>query len=374
MKITIIISSLSSGGAERVTANLANAWANRGWDVTIVTFAPADSDFYSLDCSIHRVALDLSGDSNNFLQAIWANLRRVVALRRVLQKQTPDLVLGMMAAPSILAIFASIGLSCHVFASERIHPPRLPLGRIWSFLRRCTYPFAARVVVLTEETSQWLKTFVPSCSTTVIPNPVLFPLPSVEPVISPQKIVLEQRPFLLAVGRLAKQKGFDYLIKSFATIALKWPTWDLIILGEGPNREQLENLITSLKLNRCVKLLGRAGNVTDWYQAAEIYVMSSLFEGFPNTLVEAMAHGCPAVSFDCDTGPRDIIRHKTDGLLVPVGDITALAEALDQLMNDDELRIRYRLRAIDARERFSMERILTLWDCLFKEVVNESKI
>lgn len=374
MKITIIISSLSSGGAERVSVNLANAWANRGWDVTIVTFASADLDFYSLNCAIHRVALDLSGDSNNFLQAIWANFRRVMALRRLLQERKPDLVLGMMAVSSVLAILSSIGLSCHVLACERIHPPRLPLGRIWSFLRRRTYPHARRVVALTEETSQWLKTHVPGCCTVVIPNPVLFPLPSVEPLISPEKIALEQRPFLLAVGRLAKQKGFDYLIKSFATITLKWPKWDLIILGEGPNREQLETLITSLDLKRCVKLPGRAGNVADWYHAAGLYVMSSLFEGFPNTLVEAMAHGCPAVSFDCDTGPRDIIRHKTDGLLVPVGDVAALAKALDQLINDAELRIQYGLRAIDARERFSLERILTLWDCLFEEVINESKI
>ena len=134
----------------------------------------------------------------------------------------------------------------------------------------------------------------------------------------------------------------------------------------------IRDRINALGLNHRVKLPGRAGNVTDWYQQADLYVMSSLFEGFPNTLVEAMAHGCPAVSFDCDTGPRDIIRHKIDGLLVPAIDGPALAEALNQLMSDPRLLIQYGNRAIDVRQRFSMERILGLWDCLFEEVVSES--
>ena len=195
----------------------------------------------------------------------------------------------------------------------------------------------------------------------------------VEPVFEPQEIVPKKQRLLLAVGRLAEQKGFDLLIESFVPIAAKHPDWILVILGEGPKRLMLEALITSLELNHRVKLPGRAGNIRDWYHRADFYVMSSLFEGFPNTLVEAMAHGCPAVSFDCGTGPRAIIRHKIDGLLVPIGDTPALTEALDQLIGDIDLRIRYGARAADARERFSLDRILTLWDHLFEEVASESK-
>lgn len=373
MKIFIIISSLSSGGAERVTATLANAWANRGWDVTVTTFASADLDFYPLNEPVHRIALDLAGDSINFFQGLRANLCRLVSLRRVLREKQPDIVLGMMATASVLGSLASIGLSCHVFVSERIHPPRLPIGKIWSFLRRRAYPLTTRVIALTQESAQWLKTHVPGCRVAVIPNPVVFPLPLVEPVLDPQEIVPKKQRLLLAVGRLAEQKGFDLLIESFVPIAAKHPDWILVILGEGPKRLMLEALITSLELNHRVKLPGRAGNIRDWYHRADFYVMSSLFEGFPNTLVEAMAHGCPAVSFDCDTGPRDIIRHKIDGLLVPIGDTPALTEALDQLIGDIDLRIRYGARAADARERFSLDRILTLWDHLFEEVASESK-
>jgi glycosyltransferase involved in cell wall biosynthesis len=97
--------------------------------------------------------------------------------------------------------------------------------------------------------------------------------------------------------------------------------------------------------------------------------MSSRFEGFPNTLVEALAYGLPAVSFDCDTGPRDIIRHETDGLLVPVGDVSALGAALERLMGNANLRKCFAKRAVEARERFSIERIAGMWEALFREVM-----
>jgi glycosyltransferase involved in cell wall biosynthesis len=98
--------------------------------------------------------------------------------------------------------------------------------------------------------------------------------------------------------------------------------------------------------------------------------MSSRFEGFPNTLAEAMAHGLPAVSFDCDTGPRDIIRHEVDGLLVPPGDLDALTEALARLMADDALRQQYAARAVEVRQRFSMERVAGMWETLFEELLS----
>jgi len=118
-----------------------------------------------------------------------------------------------------------------------------------------------------------------------------------------------------------------------------------------------------------VHLPGQAGNVSNWYQRADLYVMSSRHEGFPNTLIEAMAYGCAVVSYDCDTGPRDIIRHGDDGLLVgPVGDVPALASTLDQLMLDDEARQRMGQKAIDVRERYSVENVLRMWERVIDEV------
>ena len=117
-----------------------------------------------------------------------------------------------------------------------------------------------------------------------------------------------------------------------------------------------------------VLLPGRAGNVGDWYAASSLYVMSSRFEGFPNTLAEAMACGLPAVSFDCDTGPRDIIRHEVDGLLVPAGDAAALEAALRRLMADPALRGRFAARASEVRERFSLASVSARWEQLFRQM------
>jgi glycosyltransferase involved in cell wall biosynthesis len=250
-----------------------------------------------------------------------------------------------------------------VIVSERIYPPLYPLGWIWNLLRRVAYRRACRVVMLTREGLNWLEKEIPGAKGAVIPNPAIYPLPLGEPVLRPVQILASERKLLLAVGRLDAQKGFDCLLDAFATLAIRHPSWDLVILGEGPERAGLEQQIAALGLQRRASLPGRAGNMGDWYGRADLYVMSSRFEGFPNTLTEAMAHGCAAVSYDCDTGPRDLIRHEVDGLLVaPVGDVPALTEALDRLMGDEGERTRMASRALEVRERYSMEKIIAMWD------------
>jgi glycosyltransferase involved in cell wall biosynthesis len=167
---------------------------------------------------------------------------------------------------------------------------------------------------------------------------------------------------------LVKLKGFDRLLEAFTSLVRKHENWDLAILGEGSERGALESQVLAAKLDGRVVLPGQAGNVGEWYERADLYVMCSHFEGFPNTLAEAMAHGLPTVSFDCDTGPRDIIRHEIDGLLVPPGDVAGLSAALDRLMGDAALRTRFAARALEVRKRFSIERIAGMWEELFAEV------
>ena len=373
MKILILIHSLRAGGAERVTANLANAWVERGWTVTVVTLSQENQDFYILHPIVRRVALDLASDSGNVFKAMWANLSRLAALRGVLRDENPDVVLGMMATTAVLTILANVGLPYKVLACEHAYPARSAAGTMWHRLRRYSYLYAARVVVLTDKSREWMQAHVSGCRLTVIPNAVPFPLPVSEPILPPERVVLGHRRIVLAVGRFTKVKGFDLLIKAFAGIAIAYADWDLVILGEGPERSDLEAQVEALGLGHRVKLPGRAGNMPDWYARADLFVMSSHFEGFPLVLVEAMAHGCPAVSFDCDTGPRDIIRDEMDGRLVrPVSDTGALPTALTQLLDDETLRKRMAEQAIKVQERFSMTRILDMWDRVFMEVISES--
>jgi glycosyltransferase involved in cell wall biosynthesis len=368
MKIVLFIFSMHSGGAERVSANLANAWAEQGHDVTVLTLASADLDFYELRLGVKRVALDLAGNSSGPFTALWANLQRVLALRRVFREIRPDVVLAMMTTAAVLAILATRGMTCRVLVSERTYPPLLPVGRMWDRLRRWTYPLANQVVMLTSEGLTWLHACIPGARGTVIPNPVSYPLAATAPWLEPETYITSGRKVLLAVGRLDEGKQFDRLLDAFAMVAARYPLWDLVILGEGPARDFLEQRVQQLELAKRVVLPGRAGNIGDWYVRADLYVMSSRFEGFPNSLAEAMAHGCAAVSYDCETGPRDIIRHEQDGLLVtPVGDAAALATALGTLMGDEVKRKNMAGRAEEVRTRYSMSSILTIWEKLLLE-------
>ena len=370
MQIVIFINSLSSGGAERVTANLANEWVMRGWDVTVLSLAHESLDFYKLHSKVQRIALNLANDSGNPVAAIYANVERVLAIRRTLKRIKPDIVFGVMSRSSVLAILASMRLGIPVIGTEHIYPPMNPENLFWDRMRKWTYPYAARVVMLTSEGLSWLDEKIPHARGAVIPNPVSFPLVASEPYLIPEKWVAPERRLLLAVGRLSEQKGFDYLLKAFSGLVAIYQDWDLVILGEGPLRESLESQIQTYGLEKRVYLPGRAGNVGDWYQRADLFVMSSRYEGFPMTLVEAMAYGCAVVSYDCDTGPRDIIREGVDGLLVgPVGDVSALASVLDQLMRDDGARERMGQMAIEIKTRYSLESILTMWNNLFADIL-----
>jgi glycosyltransferase involved in cell wall biosynthesis len=368
MKLLFLIHSLASGGAERVTANLANHWARVGHDVTIVTIEHAALDHYTLAPSVRRVALGLAGDSAGSVAALSGNLNRVRAVRRVLRQERPDVAIAMMTQANVLLAIASQGLGLHTIGSERSHPAQMPVGRMWNALRRFWYGRLDAMVALAGETQDWLGRHTSARNIAVIANPVPWPFPRQEPVLPVRGDGAPGRRLLLAVGRLSEEKGYPTLIACFAALARVHPEWDLVILGKGNQRPELEAMVTEHGLGERVLLPGVAGNVGDWYAAADLFVMSSRFEGFPNTLAEAMSHGLPAVSFDCDTGPRDIIRHEVDGLLVEPQNAAAMERALDRLMKDEALRARFAERAAEARERFSPDTTIAKWERLFEQV------
>jgi glycosyltransferase involved in cell wall biosynthesis len=369
MRILFIIPSLCNGGAERVTANLANHWAAKGWEITIITFAPRDLDFYELHASITRLELNLADLGGNVAGIFWKNLRRVRALRHFLRENVPDVALSMMSEANVLLALSAWRLpAVCAIGSERTFAPLSSLGLIRETLRRYSFGQLAAVVALTQECAAWIKAHTTARRVVVIPNPVLWPMPEHAPRIAPTSLFSTERKLLLAVGRLSTEKNFGVLVDVFSLLAQDHRGWDLVFIGEGPERAALEAKVHAAGLEGRVSLPGRVGNVGAWYERADIYVLTSLFEGFPNSLAEALAHGLPAVSFDCDTGPRDIIRHGVDGLLVPPGDADTLRTALDRLMGDEPLRKQYAERAIEARERFSMERIAEMWEKIIMEV------
>lgn len=361
---------MNTGGAERVASQLANAWASRGDRVTLLaTYSDRGGCAYPLDPAVDfRYLADIPGGRGKGFSAF---ARRMLAFRKILRQEAPDVVVSFLTSVNVLTLLANVGLGRNVVVAEHSYPPSQPMTGMTARLRRLTYPWAQLVTVLTNEGRDWMREHISRARVDVIPNPVQFPLGSSPPTIDPAEFIAGERKLLLAAGRHDAGKQFSHLVRAFSGLAATHPDWELVVLGDGPSRLALQGEVDSLGLSLRVKLPGRAGNMSAWYERASLFALTSRFEGFPVVLVEAMAYGCPVVSYDCDTGPRDIIRDGIDGLLVPPpAGIEGLERALGQLMTDDAKRQAMGLKAREARDRYSMVRILDSWDHAFDKATD----
>lgn len=365
MRITMVISSMQPGGAERVMSILANAWAERNWYVTVVTQEESGSDpFYDLSDNVRYRPLGLLQESGTLLRAALNNWRRVRALRRAIRESNPDVVLSFVDRTNILTLVALVGTKIPIVVSERIDPSQHHIGRAWEFLRPIAYRRARAVVVQTRDASAALG-FVRPDRKAVVPNPVI----SVEEPRTPFKEDPWRRPAVVAMGRLVPQKGFDILLQAFGIACGQNPGWNLAVIGEGPVRDELHRLATSLGIDRQVHFLGRVSRPELILPRADIFVLSSRYEGFPMALCEAMAAGVAVIASDCRSGPRDIIRDGRDGILVPTDDVEALADALDRLMKNERCRRDLGEHARKITSRFGLDQVLREWECVFGNAV-----
>lgn len=360
MRLTLVISSLWGGGAERVLCSLANGWIELGHEVSILTFQDGNSQTYPLCASVKVCSLNLLHESRYLLEGLLRNVRRIWVLRRAIRESRPDMVISFMDQTNVITLAAACGLRVLVVISERIDPLHFQIGRSWRRLRRLFYPLADALVCPTKASLARFQMMV-KVRGVAISNPVKVP-PGLHRRENKRG---DSGHVLIAMGRLVRQKGFDLLLEAFAQIAERHPDWSLTIIGKGPLRAELEKQKTALRLDERVYFTGEMADPFPVLCAADLFVFPSRFEGFGMALAEAMACGLPAVSFDCPEGPRDIIRNGTDGVLVPAGDVRALAAALDRLMSDSQERARMAARAPEVTARFSLERILSLWQQLF---------
>ena len=366
-RVVLYIDSLKTGGAERVTLLLARWLAEEGWRATVLTRHGASHDFYPVPAGVQRAIEPLDPRWLRRFGPLGFPLR-VLRLRTWLQRHQPDLVLGMTTLPAIKLLLAVRGMACPCIVSERNFPPLKRPGWPWRLLRRLTYPWAQLHLVQTEATGRWMAEHLHARPQLCLANPVAWPLPRFAPDPDPtdwleRRKVGSHQQVLLAVGTKAHQKGFDRLVAMFALLRKRHPQLHLVILGmdampyHGVDQQaQLRRLLP--QASHCLHFPGRVGNVQDWYERADLFLLPSRYEGFPNVLLEAMASGCCCISSDCPQGPAELICDGVNGRLLPNdANPETWAELVSVLLTDSEQRRRLADGALDVRRRFSEERL-----------------
>lgn len=370
MRITGIIHSLDGGGAERLMSGLVNRLGSRH-EVTLITLDDVSSDRYPLEPHVNRIALGLMQESGNLLTGLFRNLRRLTILRAAINDSSPNVILSFCDKTNILTLAALHGFApfmhshkpgnAPIVVSEHSDPRQQTLGLVWGRLRRIYYRSASAGIALTPQTAELIRLWIPG------------PIDVIPPAVElPELRTKQPNPTFrwVAVGRLSKEKGLDAAIRAFHLLrerqlanekqaaseqALASELW---IAGEGPCRAELEQLIQRLGLTASVRLLGWVSDVGSLLASADAFLMTSHYEGFPVGMLEAMAHGLPAVAFDCDSGPRQIIEDGKNGRLVADQDIDQLVIAMLQVMQSPKLRNEMGVKARQTATNFSWEKFV----------------
>jgi glycosyltransferase involved in cell wall biosynthesis len=360
MKLLFHISSLRAGGAERVMSILCNELTRRGHEVHLSTnlrypFA------YTIDerIQLHELMPDFFLQKKRFLRhAEWYRL-----IRKTAKTINPDIIISFIHGLNVHILFACLGLTIPIVLSERT-TFRRKLSKIDDFIRFYLNRFADKLVILTQADYDVLGDRMPN--KVIIPNPLSFPIYSG---------IGMRRKSIIAIGSIDRwePKGFGLLIKICGNIFQSHEGWTLQIVGGGreENFDKLKKIASQYNVAESVSFLGLRKDVDKILQESSIYALTSRFEGFPMALVEAMSQGCACVSFNCPSGPSEIITNDYDGLLVKNQDAIALEEKLSLLIQDKELRNRLASNARKSIERFSVDKVLLRWEELFYEVLSK---
>lgn len=340
------------GGTERTLVNVANLLCGNGHPVTILITEPISGSFFPIDKSVKLLTADLNfgiTSRGNFLLRKLRLRKDIRELRRMLLANDQRIVIGTDYVSSI-ASFIAVGKSgFKVLAWEHHHFNWLEKSYFWRSLQKRIYPRLRTVIALNHREAELYKRA--GCSTVVIPN-----------FVTQNVSVVERQKKILTVGWLIDRKGVDLIPQIASAVFNDFPDWTWTIVGEGTLEVHLHDEIARHALQDHLFLRSPTSSDADeLYAGVSLYVMTSRLECFPMVLLEAMSRGIPAVSFNCPTGPAEIISDKDDGLLVHAGDVSAMIDAVRGLIADADRRQKMSKAAEKNMQRFSPEKIYALW-------------
>lgn len=347
-KILIVMGSLQAGGAERAISRLSAEW-NKVAEVVGVIFDTNKQAF-----SFAGRIIDLNYKPKKGFHRILAILGRILAVSHHLRKEQPDLIISFLSSPNFTALVASLltyNLN-RLFLSIRTDPREVSIA---DKLLLCTlYRLAKGTTIVSK---QGRDTLVANFR---FPKGKCFFIPNGIPIVNELDRAAEESPTIVAVGRLSQEKGFDLLIDAMKILNDRGVRPVLNIVGDGPEREALATRAAKYKLDNVI-FHGFQQNTEKWFKKSAIYVLPSRFEGWPNSLMEAMNYGCACVAFDCRTGPSELIEHEKSGLLIPPLNTRALADGLESILKDEILLQKFQENARKRIRNFNIQEIATQW-------------
>lgn len=349
-RIAFLIGSMGKGGAERVISVLANSYAERGWQVDILLLLNNSCD-YDLNSNINIISICNENRSRIAQLPSW-----ISNIRKYVKDKKPNNIISFIARINLITILACIGLNKSLFISERNDP--IADGRS-VFVRLAThilYPLADCVIFQTKWAQSCFSRRIQRKSV-VIPNPIQ--------VTTMASNYLKEKK-IIAVGRLIEQKNHVMLIRAFKDVYEKYPDYNLVIYGEGRLRDTLQNLIKELKLTDAVDLPGNISNIHEKIANAEMFVLSSDYEGLSNALLEAMMMGLPCISTDC-AGSNEVIINGISGTIVEVGNQKNLEEGIIFNIQNKEIAYEMAMKAKETVNEFGLDKIINKWDNLLED-------
>jgi len=358
MKLLFYIFTLRGGGAERVLSSLVNGLVNRGYEVHLAvdTRQPIE---YTIDnrVNIHSF-FENDYVANNRIIYHWKFHKN---LRTIATTINPDIIISFMWGLNIHTLISTLGLTIPIICSEHFTFKKEKMSIYEYVIRFYFNKLAYKVTILTQEDYVYLGKRLKN--KVVVPNPLHFS-------IFTEKT--ERKNIILAAGSLDrwKQKGFDNLIRIWGEIAKNYPSWNLEIAGAGTqdNFNYLKQLTKENNIEDRVMFLGFNKDINKKMQESAIFILPSRSEGFGMVLLEAMSQGSACISFDCHSGPKEIIHNGTDGILVKNQDLNEMKIALSNLIENNSLREKLAKNGLKKAEQFSLDQILDKWEILFREI------